>query len=179
MDPSKIPALSPPSGVISNFDNPTSQASTILGVNISFITLMTSVVGLRVLSRGFVTRTLGWDDYTCFFAAVRIMNPVPQNMIVTPSNVGRLDSSHRPYSILTAVWIWCSHVGRIYYKPSAFEHRQFTRVDDNSIRTNYFLRQNLYSFPLSTAFLCFITHETLDIFWFRILEYFLHSIYRR
>lgn len=54
-----------------------------------------------------------------------------------------------------------------------------TRVDDNSIRTNYFLRQNLYSFPLSTAFLCFITHETLDIFWFRILEYFLHSIYRR
>lgn len=69
MDPSKIPALSPPSGVISNFDNPTSQASTILGVNISFITLMTSVVGLRVLSRGFVTRTLGWDDYTCFFAA--------------------------------------------------------------------------------------------------------------
>lgn len=62
MDPYKIPLASPPPGVIPNYANPESRAyETIIVVTIS-LSLMFPFFLLRVYSRVFITRSIGWDD---------------------------------------------------------------------------------------------------------------------
>ncbi|KAI4200551.1 MAG: hypothetical protein LQ346_002350 [Caloplaca aetnensis] len=65
-----IPALTPPPGVTSNFDNPKTLKSSFVAVNASFLSLMVFVVAIRIYSRGVIARVLGWDDYTCIIGAL-------------------------------------------------------------------------------------------------------------
>ena len=71
MDYENIPAFPPPPGVVSNFDNPKTLSSSIIGVNVTFLSLMLIVVFIRIYSRGFIARSLGWDDCTPFLVIGR------------------------------------------------------------------------------------------------------------
>ncbi|MCJ1465350.1 hypothetical protein MMC07_003968 [Pseudocyphellaria aurata] len=70
MDPSNIPLGPPPPGVIPNFVNPESRAyETIITVTICLAFMMPFFL-LRIYSRVFVTRSVGWDDYTCVIGVI-------------------------------------------------------------------------------------------------------------
>lgn len=62
VDLSKIPLMQPPPGVTSNFINPPSLANVIIAVQAVFLTLMLGLVILRIYTRAYLTRSLGWDD---------------------------------------------------------------------------------------------------------------------
>lgn len=64
-----IPALTPPPGVTSNFDNPKTLKSSFVAVNASFLSLMVFVVAIRIYSRGVIARVLGWDDCMLLFCS--------------------------------------------------------------------------------------------------------------
>ena len=57
-----IPALAPPAGVLSNFNNPVSLAPSLVAVNAIFLSLMVIAVTIRIYSRRFIVHALGWDD---------------------------------------------------------------------------------------------------------------------
>ena len=71
MNYENIPAIPPPPGVVSNFENPETLASSIIGVNVTFLSLMLIVVFIRIYARSFIVRSLGWDDCTFFFVMWR------------------------------------------------------------------------------------------------------------
>lgn len=62
IDLSKIPLMKPPPGEVSNFINPPSIGNAIIIVQVVFLTLMLGFVALRIYTRGFLNRSLGWDD---------------------------------------------------------------------------------------------------------------------
>jgi hypothetical protein len=56
----------PPPGHTPNFINPESRAwvaQTVIVLGVAFVVMF---VALRIYQRGFVTRSFGWDDGTCF-----------------------------------------------------------------------------------------------------------------
>ena len=57
-----IPAMPPPPGVESNFDNPPSLALHLIVVNAVFLPLMVIAVGIRLYVRVFIAKAPGWDD---------------------------------------------------------------------------------------------------------------------
>ena len=57
-----FPAMPPPPGIESNFDNPPSLALHLIVVNAVFVALMAITVGIRLYVRVFITKALGWDD---------------------------------------------------------------------------------------------------------------------
>lgn len=59
------PAMQPPPGVKSNFDNPDNpetQSTLLITFNVVFVTLMLLTVVIRIYSEAHITRTLWWDD---------------------------------------------------------------------------------------------------------------------
>lgn len=60
----EIPALPPPDGVQSQFENPTDTVATpLIVVNAIFMTLAFIAVTVRVISKRFISRqSFGWDD---------------------------------------------------------------------------------------------------------------------
>lgn len=66
MDLDQIPAYPPPPGVISNFKNPVSLAKPLVIVNVMFLSLMMIFVGIRIYTKGYIVRKLGWDDCGCY-----------------------------------------------------------------------------------------------------------------
>ena len=57
-----IPALPPPPGVVSNFENPPSEATSIITVTAVFLAFMLAMVMMRIYTKGWIIRSLGWDD---------------------------------------------------------------------------------------------------------------------
>lgn len=57
-----IPSTPPPPGVTSNFKNPESKGYESIIITTICLSLMTPVFALRLYSKFFVTRSLGWDD---------------------------------------------------------------------------------------------------------------------
>ncbi len=57
-----LPALLPPPGVQSNFDNPETQSATLIKVNVVFLALMLVMVTIRMYTKGILTRKIWWDD---------------------------------------------------------------------------------------------------------------------
>ena len=57
-----FPAMPPPTGVESNFDNPPSLALDIIVVNAVFLSLMAIAVGIRLYVRLLIANAPGWDD---------------------------------------------------------------------------------------------------------------------
>ena len=64
------PALPPPPGVKSNFDNPVTQDAALIKVNAVFIALMLPMIVIRIYSKAFISHTLWWDDCK-YYAATR------------------------------------------------------------------------------------------------------------
>lgn len=64
---SHIPALAPPPGETSNFVNPECQRVPLVVLNSVFVGLMIIFVSVRLYTKGFVTRSLGWED--CGFSS--------------------------------------------------------------------------------------------------------------
>lgn len=64
------PALAPPPGVLSNFNDPKTLSTSLLTDNAIFLSLMLIVVGIRLYSRAFLSHAVGWDDYMCLLAAL-------------------------------------------------------------------------------------------------------------
>lgn len=62
MDLTHAPSLAPPPGIVSDFEHPDSLVHAVLATNIIAVTLMSFSVGLRLFTRTFVSRNLGWDD---------------------------------------------------------------------------------------------------------------------
>ncbi|MCJ1469750.1 hypothetical protein MMC07_008392 [Pseudocyphellaria aurata] len=69
-DPNLTPALSAPSGLVSNLVDPPSRAYITITCMVIFLTLTTPIVFIRVYTRHFINRHLWWDDYTSVVAWV-------------------------------------------------------------------------------------------------------------
>ncbi|KAI1121345.1 hypothetical protein F5Y10DRAFT_282568 [Nemania abortiva] len=73
MDPSRIPAAAPPSGVVPNFVNPESLAPICLIVIAITLPLMVIFLALRVYVRFWVSRKAGADDILCLISAALVI----------------------------------------------------------------------------------------------------------
>lgn len=71
-DPSLFPALTPPAGVVPNFDDPTTRTPAGRIVICVTLSIMLMFVVLRAYSRVFVTRLFGIDDYLCLLSAASV-----------------------------------------------------------------------------------------------------------
>ncbi|KAM0803163.1 hypothetical protein BDR22DRAFT_841878 [Usnea florida] len=69
MDSSNIPALAPPPGSVSNFNDPRTLSTSLIALLVVFMSLMLAVVGMRLYSRALLSHAVGWDDYMCLLAA--------------------------------------------------------------------------------------------------------------
>ncbi|KAF2875744.1 hypothetical protein BDV95DRAFT_562487 [Massariosphaeria phaeospora] len=78
-----IPALPPPPGVNSEFDNPTdTMVKPLKLVNLVFVSLATITVAVRLVTRKFIShQRLSWDDALCALAMVspRVRQSHPTN----------------------------------------------------------------------------------------------------
>lgn len=70
-DLSKIPALRPPPGVESNFENPSGIGTTIVVVKVVFLVLMFFFLLTRFYVKASITRGLWWDDCACLLSNSR------------------------------------------------------------------------------------------------------------
>jgi hypothetical protein len=61
-DLSSIPAMQPPPGMESNFDNPETMYPIVLGVAIATMTLMTIVVAIRIFTKAFIMRDMRIEE---------------------------------------------------------------------------------------------------------------------
>jgi len=57
-----FPAGTPPKGIKPNFIDPPNHDALIISLNTVLLTLMWTVVLLRLYAKGLILRTLGWDD---------------------------------------------------------------------------------------------------------------------
>ncbi|KAI9847287.1 MAG: hypothetical protein M1837_002874 [Sclerophora amabilis] len=63
-----MPLVPPPPGITSNFvDPPSRRQEVVVCVAVCLALSITFLLG-RMLTRAFITRSLGWDDYTCVIA---------------------------------------------------------------------------------------------------------------
>ncbi|CAF9907976.1 MAG: hypothetical protein HETSPECPRED_007954 [Heterodermia speciosa] len=62
-DLSQIPAGRPPAGTLPNFIDPVTLKAPVVALNVVFLALATVFVGLRLYTRKFLSRMLGWDDF--------------------------------------------------------------------------------------------------------------------
>ncbi|KAI0532414.1 hypothetical protein GGR58DRAFT_490286 [Xylaria digitata] len=67
--PSGAPAAAPPPGVVPNLDHPESNDSQFVVLGI-FVSLSLFAVSIRIFVRFRLTKSWGWDDYTCILAAI-------------------------------------------------------------------------------------------------------------
>lgn len=58
----RVPAIDPPPGVIPNFVNPESRMQGLIVTAICFTVIAGICVCLRMYTRMFLTRSVGWDD---------------------------------------------------------------------------------------------------------------------
>ena len=65
MDYSNLPALAPPPGVLSNFNDPKTLSTSLIAVNAVSLSLMLIIVGIRFYSRASLSHAVGWDDCEC------------------------------------------------------------------------------------------------------------------
>lgn len=65
-----IPALAPPAGVNSNFDDPVTMLPAVYGVAITSIILMTIAVGVRIYTKAFVSKQMRTEDCKTTFRYV-------------------------------------------------------------------------------------------------------------
>ncbi len=61
-DPATTPVLAPPPGVKSNFVDPYSRGPMLVQLNAILLTLVMLFFMMRMWTRVFITRSLGWDD---------------------------------------------------------------------------------------------------------------------
>lgn len=73
LDPSQLPAMVPPDGVIPNFVDPETRAPTVRIVICVSLALMVSFIALRIYSRLTVRVNFGADDYFCFASAASVI----------------------------------------------------------------------------------------------------------
>ncbi|KAL8654919.1 MAG: hypothetical protein Q9226_003243 [Calogaya cf. arnoldii] len=72
-----FPALPPPPGVRSNFDNPVTRGPDVVIASSICLTLMLSLVVMRFYTKIAIKRKLGWDDWLCIPATVRRQHLLP------------------------------------------------------------------------------------------------------
>ncbi|KAK5655663.1 hypothetical protein OQA88_5596 [Cercophora sp. LCS_1] len=68
-----IPAMMPPPGQTSNFDDPETLHSTVFGVGVATMVLMTTALGIRIFTKGFVLREMRAEEYFAIVATVGII----------------------------------------------------------------------------------------------------------
>ncbi|KAF2729055.1 hypothetical protein EJ04DRAFT_516204 [Polyplosphaeria fusca] len=77
-----MPAAPAPSGVTPNFDNPESRADMTIAVCTVILAIMLISVSLRVYARTMITKTFGWEDWTCVIAAILNVGYVANAFVV-------------------------------------------------------------------------------------------------
>ncbi|KAI4119441.1 MAG: hypothetical protein LQ338_007276, partial [Usnochroma carphineum] len=65
-----MPALSPPPGVESNFENPQSRSSLTVIPSAAIVGITIILVFTRMYTKVYILKSVGWDDYTCMFATL-------------------------------------------------------------------------------------------------------------
>lgn len=65
MTSTQMPALQPPAGMISNFDNPFSFYPWILAIGIISMVLMTLAVVIRIYTKVFIMKSMKHEDCKC------------------------------------------------------------------------------------------------------------------
>ncbi|KAI9695409.1 MAG: hypothetical protein M1836_006461 [Candelina mexicana] len=64
-------SLKPPPGVKPNFVNPETRAPSLINANIAMMVLGSIALLARLYARAFLSRSLGWDDYTAVAALLQ------------------------------------------------------------------------------------------------------------
>ncbi|KAL9577510.1 MAG: hypothetical protein Q9212_006315, partial [Teloschistes hypoglaucus] len=64
------PLASPPPGVIPNFVNPESHAYQLVITVAVCLALVVIAVSMRLYTKHFITKSMGWDDFTCILGAM-------------------------------------------------------------------------------------------------------------
>ncbi|KAI4117186.1 MAG: hypothetical protein LQ345_002537, partial [Seirophora villosa] len=64
------PAIPPPSGIQSNFENPPGRCYLTVIPCAAIVGVMIIFVFVRMYTKAYILKSIGWDDYTCMFAAV-------------------------------------------------------------------------------------------------------------
>lgn len=54
--------VEPPSGITPNFDKPNTRGIAFIVVCLLLFTISTIFCGMRVYTKAFITRAVGWDD---------------------------------------------------------------------------------------------------------------------
>lgn len=62
LDPSHIPLVPPIPPQVSNFVDPPTLGTTIIAISILCLALMLPFAALRMYSKAWIVRSLGWDD---------------------------------------------------------------------------------------------------------------------
>jgi hypothetical protein len=65
-----FPAGAPPKGVKPNFIDPPNHDGLVIALNTVLLTVMWTVVLLRLYAKGKILRTIGWDD-------CKLLSPLP------------------------------------------------------------------------------------------------------
>ncbi|KAL8854573.1 MAG: hypothetical protein Q9221_000608 [Calogaya cf. arnoldii] len=65
-----VPALPPPLGTLSNFKSPDSQSYVTVIPCAVIVGIMIILVFVRMYTKVYILKSVGWDDYTCIFAAL-------------------------------------------------------------------------------------------------------------
>ncbi|KAI4089242.1 MAG: hypothetical protein LQ348_005966 [Seirophora lacunosa] len=64
------PAIPPPSGIQSNFEDPPGRCYLTVIPCAAIVGVMIIFVFVRMYTKVYILKSIGWDDYTCMFAAV-------------------------------------------------------------------------------------------------------------
>ena len=73
-DLSQLPAGRPPANTLPNFIDPVTLKAPIVALNVLFLALATLLVVLRLYTRKYVSRVLGWEDCTVHSNQFRMGN---------------------------------------------------------------------------------------------------------
>lgn len=120
-----MPALTPPAGVESNFNDPVTLLPAVYGVVITSIVLMTSAVGIRVYTKAALMKEMRLDDCKTtplmfsqlrpdtdkcnsedlvMFALVRSISTMIASAISNLTTTGRFHCLARPVPLYLCAW---------------------------------------------------------------------------
>ncbi|KAH7028416.1 hypothetical protein B0J12DRAFT_609275 [Macrophomina phaseolina] len=106
--------IPPPRGVIPNFVNPISLAHIVLIANVCFPFASALFVTLRLYTTGFITRTVGADDYILVLSWFLACVASSTNSLLTRYGLGR-HLWDVPFSMYNPKFLKCAVIWRTFY----------------------------------------------------------------
>lgn len=141
-----LPALQPPAGLQSNFEDPHSRISLTVIPCAAIVGFMIIFVFMRMYTKVYILKSVGWDDYTCMFAAVCQMyiRNREQNSCSVSDILGHLP---RLLDGIIRVWLWRSSMGH-HSRVSNGSYVKGGKMSLRTVGTNHVLHEAFTLTPL-------------------------------